>query len=289
MEFLQLRYFYETAQNENISKTAKNFIVPSSSVSASIKRLEKELGVTLFDRSYNGIKLNDKGYLFAEGLKEIFGKLEDILAEVTEIKPKQHEICILIHARRKWITELIVEYKQSHPEVQFRIYNDVHMEEADKFDIIVDEKSDAYENLDNFFLSVEEICIKASKNSSLIGQKLSFRQLRTQPFVMPRKAIGIRKMLENMGKKCGFAPNVTIECNDSYCLARYVTADMGLTLGSRRALENDIEKDIVALDVTDFHETQLVCVYYKRAGEVNQYIKDFCDFLYTKRQKLDLD
>ena len=249
MEILQMRYFYETAQNENIAKTAEHFMVPASSVSASIKRLEKELGVTLFDRSSNRIKLNDKGYLLAESLREIFEKFENTLAKVTEKSPQPREIRLLIKARRKWITDLIVEYKQSNPDVQFRIYNDIHMDDVDNFDIIVDEQSDAYEDLDRFPLSAEKICVKASKNSPLVGQKLSFRQLREQPFVMPRKAVGIRKLLESTGKKHGFVPNITIECNDSYCLARYVTADMGLTLGSRRALENDIEKDIVSLDI----------------------------------------
>ena len=285
MEILQMRYFYETAQNENIAKTAEQFMVPSSSVSASIKRLEKELGVTLFERSCNRIKLNDKGYLFAESLREIFEKFEDTLAKVTEKVPKPKEICILIKARRKWITDLIVEYKQSHPDVQFRIYNDIRMDDVDNFDIIVDEQSDVYGDLYRFLLTVEEICVKASKNSPLVGKTLSFRQLREQPFVMPRKAIGIRKLLEGTGKKYGFVPNITIECNDSYCLARYVTAGMGLTLGSCRALEDDIEKDIVSLDITDFNEIQLVYVYHRRINKNNSTIKDFLDFLYTKRQK----
>lgn len=285
MEILQMRYFYETAQNENIAKTAEKFMVPASSVSASIKRFEKELGVTLFERSCNRIKLNDKGYLFAESLREIFEKFEDTLAKVTEKVPKPKEICILIKARRKWITDLIVEYKQFHPDVQFRIYNDIHMDDVDNFDIIIDEQSDAYGDLHRFLLAVEEICVKASKNNPLVGQTLSFSQLREQQFVMPRKAIGIRKLLESTGKKYGFVPNITIECNDSYCLARYVTADMGLTLGSRRALENDIEKDIVSLDITDFNEAQLVYVYYQKNNDIDATIKDFLDFLYTKRQK----
>ena len=289
MEILQMRYFYETAQNENIAKTAEHFVVPASSVSASIKRLEKELGVTLFDRSSNRIKLNDKGYLLAESLREIFEKFENTLAKVTEKSPQPIEIRLLIKARRKWITDLIVEYKQSNPDVQVRIYNDIHMDDVDNFDIIVDEQSDAYEDLDRFPLSAEKICVKASKNSPLVGQALSFRQLRGQMFVMPRKAIGIRKLLMSTGKKYGFVPNITIECNDSYCLARYVTEDMGLTLGSRHALENSLEKDIVPLDITDFNEIQLVCVYHQRISENNAAIKDFCDFLYAKRQKFNTD
>lgn len=289
MEILQMRYFYETAQNENIAKTAEHFMVSASSVSASIKRLEKELGVTLFERSSNRIKLNDKGYLLAETLREIFEKLENTLSRVTEKSPQTREIRLLIKARRKWITDLIVEYKQSHPDVQFRIYNDIHMDDVNNFDIIVDEQSDAYEDLERFLLSTEEICVKASKKSPLVGQTLSFRQLRGQMFVMPRKAIGIRKLLMSTGKKYGFVPNITIECNDSYCLARYVTEDMGLTLGSRHALENSLEKDIVPLNITDFNEIQLVCVYHQKISENNATLKDFCDFLYAKRQKFNTD
>jgi len=284
-----MRYFYETAQNENIAKTAEHFKVPASSVSASIKRLEKELGVTLFERSSNRIKLNDKGYLLAETLREIFEKFENTLSRVTEKSPQTREIRLLIKARRKWITDLIVEYKQSHPDVQFRIYNDIHMDDVNNFDIIVDEQSDAYEDLERFLLSAEEICVKASKKSPLVGQTLSFRQLRGQMFVMPRKAIGIRKLLMSTGKKYGFVPNITIECNDSYCLARYVTEDMGLTLGSRHALENSLEKDIVPLNITDFNEIQLVCVYHQKISENNATLKDFCDFLYAKRQKFNTD
>ena len=57
MEFLQLRYFYESAKSESIAKTAKSFMVPASSVSAAIKRLEEELGCALFERTANRIRL----------------------------------------------------------------------------------------------------------------------------------------------------------------------------------------------------------------------------------------
>ena len=79
MEILQLRYFYEIAQNENFAKTAEKFMVPASSVSNSVKRLEKELGVQLFDRSANCIRLNEKGRILSERLGEIFEKLENTI------------------------------------------------------------------------------------------------------------------------------------------------------------------------------------------------------------------
>ena len=286
MEFLQLRYFFETAKSESIAKTAEKFMVPASSVSASIKRLEKEFGTTLFDRRSNRIYLNQNGYLFAETLSEIFGKLDEAVTNISEKDVALPEIYILIQARRKWITELIIEYKKAHPKTQFRIFNDIHTIDIGDFDIIVDEQSDKYGHLERFLLCTEQICIKASKNNHLIGKKLSFSQLRDEPFVMPRKAIGIRKLLEETSQKHGFEPNITIECNDSYCLSKYVKANMGLTLGSYRALRTDVESDIMPLDITDFREIQAVYVYHRKASAGKTEVNNFCNFLFEKGKML---
>ncbi len=287
MEFLQLKYFFETAKSESIAKTAEKFMVPASSVSASIKRLEQELGTTLFDRLSNRISLNQNGYLFAETLSEVFGKLDETITKISEKDVALPEIYILIQARRKWITELIIEYKKTHPQTQFHIFNDVHTIDISNFDIVVDEQSDKYQNFERFLLCTEQICIKAAKSNHLVGKKLSFSQLREEPFVMPRKAIGIRKLLEETGKKYGFEPNITIECNDSYCLSKYVKADMGLTLGSYRALKTDVESDIIPLDVTDFREIQAVYVYHRKTSSGKTAVNDFCNFLFKKGKELE--
>ncbi len=285
MELLQLRYFYESAKSESFAKTAEKFMVPPSSVSASVKRLEKELGTELFSRSSNRIMLNDKGYLLAKALGDIFEKLDYTVAEIQENNTQNTEISILIKARRKWITDLIIEYKKTHPCVNFRISNDFYIREFSDFDIIIDEQSDTYGNLERFLLSVENICIKASKNHPLCGQKLRFEQLSEQPFIMTRKNSGIRKILENTAKSVGFLPNITIECNDSNCLLKYVKAGMGLTLGSYNALLDDGEKDIIPLDVIDFKEVQSVYVYHRKFTFKDIAAKNFCDFLSVKGTK----
>lgn len=285
MELLQLRYFYESAQNESFAKTAKKFMVPASSVSASVKRLEKELNTNLFERFSNRLKLNSKGYLLAKTLDEIFEKLDNTIAEMEEDSSVIKEISILIKARRKWITNLIIEYKELNPDVRFRISNDFLITDFDNFDIIIDEQCDMYSELEHFPLCVERICIKASKNHPLTGKKLTFAQLNDQPFIMTRKTSGMRRLLENAGKRCGFTPNIAIECNDSYCLLRYVEAGMGLTLGSQQALREKGEKNLTALLVSDFNEVQSVYVYHKRIISENSAVQNFCDFLHLKGDK----
>lgn len=60
MNLHQLKIFYETAQNENLSKTAEKYLIPTSSVSASIKRLEDELNVKLLSEQQTKLNLLKK-------------------------------------------------------------------------------------------------------------------------------------------------------------------------------------------------------------------------------------
>ena len=76
MEILQLRYFLESAENESFAKTAEKYKVPATSVSASVKRLEKELGCALFHRSCNRIVLNDQGKRLLQSLRIVFEELD---------------------------------------------------------------------------------------------------------------------------------------------------------------------------------------------------------------------
>lgn len=284
MELLQLRYFYESAQQESIAKTAQKYMVPASSVSASVKRLEKELGVELFERSANQIRLNEKGYVFAEKIGEILRGLDDATDTVSAANTKKTEISILIKARRRWIADLIVAYKKTHPDIHFRVFHDASITDFSSFDIIIDERSDLYGGWDRYLISVEEICVKAAKSSPLVGRELTFSQLREQSFIVPQIGCNMWRMLQNAGKRAGFTPRVAIESNDLQCMLHYVEVGMGLSLGSRRALQDESEKHIAALHITDFNEVQCVYVYYRRHRSADVALKEFCTFLRNQKQ-----
>lgn len=285
MELLQLRYFYESAQNQSFSKTAQKYMVPTSSVSASIKRLENELGVKLFDRMSNRIVLNSKGKLLADELHLAFDKIDTAIDRITAESAENLEIHILIRARRKWITDLLVEFKESHPEVRFQISNAQDISDIpnlNDFDFIFDELSETYNEWHRFLLSTEKICVKASSSHPLVGKTLTFNQLEKEPFILPGKGSVMRRILENTCKRYGFTPNISIECNDRQCLLQYVEAGMGLTLGSYRALEDELQKNLSPLIITDFSEVEAVYVYHRKFDASSNMLKCLCDFLYQK-------
>ncbi len=59
-----LKYFQTVAYTEHISKATEQLKIAQPSLSLTIKRLENELGTTLFERKGRNIKLSSAGKFF---------------------------------------------------------------------------------------------------------------------------------------------------------------------------------------------------------------------------------
>lgn len=279
MDLLQLQYFLESAKNENFTKTAQKYTVPTSSVSASVKRLEEELGIKLFDRKANKITLNAKGRMLAQTLSMAFDQTGAVISEITAPEQPKREITLLVLARRGWVTDLVIRYQKHHPEISFRMSHNGGVTDRSSFDIIIDEQSDQYLGYSHHVLMTEKLCIKAHKDSSFAEKQLTVSHLQNAPFIMMDKTTAMRQILEKHAARCGFSPNIVIECEDRHCLLKCVNAGLGLTVGTVSALTDPLESDMVGLDVSDFCETQTICVYHRQHPKNDTEISCFVEFL----------
>jgi DNA-binding transcriptional LysR family regulator len=71
MELRQLEYFVAVAAELNFSRAAQRIHVVQSALSASVGKLERELGVELFDRSKRQIALTAPGETFLQHAREV--------------------------------------------------------------------------------------------------------------------------------------------------------------------------------------------------------------------------
>src|ERR1700739_2948505 len=71
MELRHLEYFVAVAADQNFSRAAQRIHVVQSALSAAVGKLEKELGVSLFDRSRRQIELPAAGAVFLDHAREV--------------------------------------------------------------------------------------------------------------------------------------------------------------------------------------------------------------------------
>ena len=84
MDISQLKYFEVCANLENITKAADKLNIVQPALSQSIRKLEVELGVNLFDRIGRSIRLNDNGRILLKYTGQILALMESAKGELQD-------------------------------------------------------------------------------------------------------------------------------------------------------------------------------------------------------------
>ena len=272
MELLQLRYFYESAKTENFAKTAEKYMVPTTSVSASVRRLEKELDVKLFDRISNRIILNAKGRKLFLSLRNIFGELDQTVAELSIKEKDMRRIKIYARQESGQINIIVRNFLLSHPDVLFEIRNDFSINRPEDFDIMIDCDPYTPDGFETFLCYPMRKCLKVSSDSPLAHQKLQLNQLKNQPFITMGEKDFAHQFLVEKCRQAGFTPNFTIVCNDAKSMEYYLQAGMAIGCGGLRAFEN---VGISNLEVVDLNIQYNIYAHFKKSanyGNVEKFI-----------------
>lgn len=278
MELLQLQYFFESAKNESFAKTAEAHLVPTSSVSGAVRRLEAELGCQLFDRTANRIILNSNGDRFYESLQVVFDELKNAVGDLSSGGKDTREIKMLVRAMRSDITDTIIEYKVKFPQMKFKISFDFGERDLEKYDIIIDETSNTYPKYESFELYRMKLCMTVSESSPLWDKQLFMKDLKNESFISLGEQSNMHRILIKACKQAGFIPNIAILSNDIKCYERLIESGMGIGLERKR---KDTARKIRYLNVVDFDEEYTVFAYYKQKACYGN-VGHFLDFLRDK-------
>ena len=116
MELQQLKYFKTVARLGKISDAAEALFVSPPALSTSISRLEKELGVSLFDRTGNRITLNAQGEIFLKHVDEIFTSLDSAKTELRQSLLQQRPHLSLVILNSHMWANLIAAFFAEFPD-----------------------------------------------------------------------------------------------------------------------------------------------------------------------------
>ena len=259
MELLQLHYFLQLAQLQHVSRTAERLHISQPSLSATIKKLEAELGAPLFVRKGRNIALSPYGEVFKQHVEESFLSLENGKQAVARLK--QEDDCTLnlgLLSPYVW-NKLLVHYSSLCPQVKI---NRRSVEGQRFWDSILDGEIDFYlgginqiENLDTSRLEYTELyrdtmVLLLHKNHPLSGRKqLDLRECREEPFISLDAETNLQQFINHLFAQAGFAPKTVMTCD--YTLRDQIAADgHGLSLTTLYAAQKSRVPGLVYVPIT---------------------------------------
>lgn len=123
INFLNLRYFMLTAQQQNITRVAESEHVSQQSLSNQIKKIEDEFGTKLFDRT-GGLTLTYAGevlYKYAEKLLALKDEMESEMADLKGSKQGLLRVGISYTRGSAFLPEIIPMFKKEYPFVKISV------------------------------------------------------------------------------------------------------------------------------------------------------------------------
>lgn len=111
MNILHMKYAVEVAGAGSINKASETLLIAQPNLSRSIKELEADLGITIFDRSAKGMVLTEEGERFVGHAKKILAQIDEVenLYKAGGPTKRQFSVCV---PRASYVADAFAQFSK---------------------------------------------------------------------------------------------------------------------------------------------------------------------------------
>ncbi len=250
MNFTTLKYFLVTAEELNITHAASRLYISQQALSGHIAKLERELGVALFDRSpalsltYAGRQLQK----YAEQTADLERQIYQMAGDVRNDRRGEVRVGISHTCGRAVLPSVLPEFRRTHPMVDLILQEDTssHMEQSlhrGDLDLMIDFMPITLEGAqceklieERLFLVVPKAmlqfrcgaCYEAVRSEC--ERELDLSLFAKFPFILLRRGNRVRSMLDEYMHRLSFEPNIILETENVETAMALAQQGMGVTV-----------------------------------------------------------
>ena len=278
MELRRLRYFVVVAEEQNFSRAAERLRMAQPPLSDQIKRLEKELGVRLFDRTSRGARLTAAGRLLLVEARRILAQVDrtsEMVRRVGNGEVGRLTLGFVPSASNAVLPPLLREFRERYPDVQ------LFLQEMNP-DRLVQGLYEGSIDASFFYLPFEDatlahrpvsrepLVVALPETHALSGEEeVDLRDLAGEPFVLPARygMPGLHGQVMEACRESGFAPEaVQKEVWLMQTIVGLVAGGLGVALVPA-SLRNFLRKGVVYRTVRGLSPTVEMGVAWRREEE----------------------
>lgn len=286
MDLQQLKYFKAVATIGKISEAADSLFISAPALSTSIARLEKELGVSLFDRAGNRIVLNTQGEIFLRHVTRILSQLEIAREEVQQsLTEKDPTVSIISMNSFLWI-DLVSAFAAEFPDytMSSSMLSTQRLEQTGfppRFSFLF-----AYENevpaqftkeLNSLFLFNSKPVVMLHKDHPLANEpEIDVRMLQNEKILMSYRGFPLNKRILQLFEMHGL-PGPSDNCYSHLARQKMVSDNIGISFASHVA-DTAFSANIRYVPLVDPFAPWVAKMYWSKDRPLTAQEHDFLTF-----------
>ena len=282
--------FFYVATYLSFSEAAKTLYISQSAVSQSIKKLEKELGTSLFTRKGQHVNLTESGELLFNRIKIAFTEFQQAELDIKNFESNAMNyisVGITETSLRYGFLDCIEQFKNRHPEVHLSISGNTTPEmfsylRENKIDIaviiisdnIVQSNQDIH--LEKCF-QIQDVFIASSEMDIDFEKEYSLPDLLKYPIISVSEINNFRENLDLFFQEKGlvFSPTYTLE-NMNQVLS-FTKRKFGIGVLPYAYAKDDINNGVLKILKTVPVPKRTVYLAYKK----DKLLSEVCSELYN--------
>lgn len=284
MELTSLYYFKVVAEMENITKAAESLYISQPALSKSIAKLEKSLGVSLFERRRGRLNLSAMGKVYYEYVSNAFAVLEQGERRLEDLKRNSGDRVSVASPVSALLHGLVHDFVASHNTENIQINQFLFSQDILETKLLMGELDFAVtpitvENneIEQTKLMEEEIFAVVSEEHPLADRKyVDLEALRDEKFLVDESSFDIKIVRTNCGL-VGFDPQVLLCSNESHLIYAALRDNLGVALVPANQLLDSELTHVKALRLTDVELVRLISVAKRR----DRIFSDNAELLYN--------
>lgn len=253
----QLEVFLATAGHENISRAAESLAMSQSAASGSLKELEQQFEVQLFDRVGKRLQLSELGRQLRPAAERLLAQAQSFEDSMTgdEITGRLR-VGATLTIGNYLAVELIAKFRRRHPQadITLSVANTSHIAEqvaGFELDMGLIEGELSHPDLETLHWRQDELQVFAAPGHPLArARRVSDQELMIQRWIVRESGSGTRQTFERAMHGILSDLDIAMELQHTEAIKRAVEAGLGVGCLSQISLEDAFKRgSLVPLQV----------------------------------------
>ncbi len=289
MDFSQLEIFLSIAQEKSFSRAAEKMLRTQPAISIAIKRLEEELGETLFDRSSKAGTMTEAGRILHSYAQRILNLRDEANSAISELRG-MYRGRLTIGANESTslylLPPLLIQYRQQHPRIKIEVYRNVSeripnevLERNLDFGFLTFDPQ--HPMLQSFEVFQDELVLVVNPKHPLARKKgVTVRELGQESFVAHNVKTPARARIFDFFAQNRTPLNISIELATLDTIKEFVKRNVGIAILPRLAVREEItSQQLIEIPVKGMKIEKTLRIVFRRELTLSHAAKSFLEIV----------